>query len=63
MTDTHSAGQTSTLVELALDEYIGTLTATGTVRSSERGLDADDYRFDRWEFDFTTYSDAGSFDA
>ena len=54
MTD---ADTTPTLTEVVVAEYIGTLTATGTVRSSEHGLDADDYRFDRWEFEFTTYSD------
>ncbi|MFJ4220036.1 hypothetical protein [Curtobacterium luteum] len=48
---------TPSLSEVVVDEYIGTLIATGIVRSSERGLDADDYRFDRWEFNFTTYSD------
>lgn len=54
MTD---ADNTPTLSEVVVAEYIGTLTAIGTVRSSEQGLDADDYRFDRWEFEFTTYSD------
>lgn len=50
-------GTTPKLKDAVNAEYIGMLTATGTVRSSERGLDAEDYHFDRWAFEFTTYSD------